>query len=278
MITIPSVETELLIEEKNTDGHSPLKFKCNTGDIYYCKYLVTSKKEELNCLAYEVVAHYLLKELQIPTPEIALIVVSEGTLNNKLIVKNRRLKINDICFGSKDVFPASEVNDMQLILKKKEFNIISNPKDIIKIAAFDLWVNNTDRGRFIDPGFNYNLLLQSDGKKQKILAFDNAFIFGGIDQLGIFNPNIPTLTKDKLIKTTYYKSLIGFISNEEFIEVVDNFIPLLKKDYSKIVNDVIDQVKVVWDLSLDLNHRIIKYLSSLDRIQKVKDDILQSKR
>ncbi|MCZ8145836.1 hypothetical protein [Flavobacterium sp.] len=92
MIAIPRVSTEFLIEELNTSGHAPLKFICDDDATYYCKYLTQFDRTEINCLAYEVVAHFLLKELGIPTPEIALVEVAQGTLDNTKIRVNRRLR------------------------------------------------------------------------------------------------------------------------------------------------------------------------------------------
>ena len=65
------VNTELLLAEIPTDGHSPLKFSCDDGNIYYCKYLNSMNRLEINFLAYEIIANRLLGRLDIPTPEIA---------------------------------------------------------------------------------------------------------------------------------------------------------------------------------------------------------------
>ena len=70
--------TELFLRETKTDGHAPLVFMCNDLNIYYCKYLKSFKKEEITCLAYEVVANKLLLKLGVPTPDIAAITVSEN--------------------------------------------------------------------------------------------------------------------------------------------------------------------------------------------------------
>jgi hypothetical protein len=85
-----TVRTIVFIEEIPTDGHSPMKFLCDDGQIYYCKYRLTSKREELDCLIYEVVNHFLLKALSIPTPEIALVELVEGVLVRKIFpeIKN----------------------------------------------------------------------------------------------------------------------------------------------------------------------------------------------
>ena len=68
---IPTVHTLFLLVEIKTDGHSPMKFLCSDNNYYYCKYRTQFKKEELDCLVYELVCQALLKDLNIPTPEVA---------------------------------------------------------------------------------------------------------------------------------------------------------------------------------------------------------------
>ena len=67
------VKASIFLREIPTDGHSPMKFVCSDNNVYYCKYRVNYKSEELDCLIYEVICHNLLKSLGIPTPDIALV-------------------------------------------------------------------------------------------------------------------------------------------------------------------------------------------------------------
>ena len=274
---IPKVQTQYLIKEEETDGHSPLRFVCSNDAIYFCKYLTSTNHVEINCLAYEIVAHYLLKELNIPTPDIALVEVAEGTLIKEKIKRNKRLKVKDTCFGSKNLATASEVNDLQKCNTKKEFNTLLNPEDIIRIAMFDLWINNVDRGKFFNPGFNYNLLLNKVGTKQQIVAFDHAFIFGGVNQIGIFNPKMPFETTNKLHETDYYKSVIRYFDYTKFVEIVDNFVLLLKTNHQNCINEVILQLENVWKITPNLAQKIQEYLSDEALIEKVRSTIISSK-
>lgn len=277
MVDIPKVKTEFLLEETKTSGHAPLKFLCNDNVLYYCKYLIDFDPNEINCLAYEIVSHYLLKALNIPTPDIALVQVSAGTLDKSKIIKNRRLKVNDICFGSKGIDPSEEITEFESCSSKRDYNRILNPADVVKIALFDLWINNVDRGRFIDPGFNYNLLAVSFGNKRKIMAFDHAFVFGGKDQIGVFNSKMPFENRDKFHQSDFYKSFIGYMDYDEFINIVDNFIPLLKISHKAVIDDIISQLTDIWKLTPNLADRIQEYLFCEKRIEKVRTVLLSSK-
>jgi hypothetical protein len=273
---VQQLHTELFLRETQTDGHAPIAFVCNDLNIYYCKYLNSLKKEEITCLAYEVVASKLLVKLGIPTPNIAAVTVADNTLNKKEIKQNKRLRVGNVCFGSKEVVSATEVQSLAQIKSKAEYNKLSNPADIIKIAIFDLWINNSDRGRNFGEGFNYNLLLEPQENKYKLLAFDNAFIFGGINQIGIFNPSSSVDISNKIHLSPYYKSIVKHISHEQFIEVVNNFIPLLRKNYGTLISNIIKEVSVYWEITPNLDKRILDFISSKTRIDEIEKIIIQS--
>jgi len=277
MFDILKVKTELLLEETKTFGHAPLKFICDDSNLYYCKYLIAFDPNEINCLAYEIVSHYLLKALDIPTPDIALVQISVGTLERSKIIKNRRLRDNNICFGSKGIDPSEEINEFESCKSKSEYNRILNPKDVVKIALFDLWINNVDRGRFINPGFNYNLLAVRNGNKRKIMAFDHAFVFGGVAQIGIFNSLMPFENQGKFHQSDFYKSFIRYMDEEEILEIVDNFIPLLKISHKDVIDTIIFQLTPIWKLTPNLADRIEEFLFCEERIEKVKAVIVNSK-
>jgi hypothetical protein len=80
-LAIKNVNTVTLLEEIPTDGHSPMKFLCDDGMIYYCKYRsgYSLNAGEIDFLVYEIVCHYLLKGLEIPTPEIALVTLRKDS-------------------------------------------------------------------------------------------------------------------------------------------------------------------------------------------------------
>lgn len=274
---LKTINTELLLEEIPTDGHAPLKFICSTNEIYFCKYLNSFKRLELNCLAYEVVANFLLTKLDISTPEIALVTVSPNTLNKKKIRFNRRLREGNICFGSKEISPVQELQAIQ-DFSKNDFNKLLNPEDIIKIALFDLWVDNQDRGRIFEDGINYNILIEQVGSKQKIIAFDNAFIFGGIEDIGTFNPTRVVSTRNKLVATPFYKKVIKFIDNKKFNHTVNNFVPLLEQNFKQEISEIIRQLPQEWHLTKNLDERINDFLSNKKHINSIKNIILQSKR
>lgn len=161
---------------------------------------------------------------------------------------------------------------------KVDFNRLLNPEDIVKIAIFDLWVDNTDRGRYFDDGINYNLLIEPLGAKQRLVAFDNAFIFGGVESIGIFNSFSAINTTNKLVETPFYKSVVKHIDINSFNQIVNNFIPLLSRNYERLISDILDELPREWELTLNLSNRIDNYLSNQRHIDTIKNIVLQSKK
>ncbi len=273
---IPLVNTTYFIREEETDGHHPMKFECNDGDIYYCKYRISVKKEELDCLAYEIIANRLLVALDIKTPDIALVQLSSDSCVKKDLKHNQRAWPNAICFGSKLIKASSLVNGTQLFASKKEVNRYTNHTDLIKIAAFDLMVDNCDRGR----ADNINLLESEsviDGKRQlTFYAIDHAFIFGGIDGLRFFKPDDNIHYGSKLIDSEYFNSYIKFVPKKLRLKVLEEFVNSYNEVYLKAIQSAFTLFHCSWEIPENLNERVVKFLSNPNRLSRISNKMYES--
>lgn len=274
---IPKKNTVSLIEEIPTDGHSPLKFICNDGEIYFCKYRVSQKEVEIDCLVYEVVCSLLLKALGIPTPEIAFVQVTENSYNKDDLNKNRLfIKPGVICFGSNELKYSQLVTELDKISSKSDFKKYVNPDDIIRIALFDMWVGNTDRGKRnsnFSPGRsnNYNLLTKSEGIKSKIFAFDHGFAFGGENRLRIFNELFLPDTNGKLFGTQFFENMLIYIPIERRKKVITEFIENIKElNVSELILFIYTKLPLDWKRHPPLKDQIVKYLKNTKRINALK--------
>ncbi|MEO8794268.1 MAG: HipA family kinase [Daejeonella sp.] len=270
---LPSTATFTFLEEIGTDGHSPLKFICEDDHIYYCKYRTgrSLNQHEIDCLFYEVVSNRLLKGLNIPTPELSLIEISANSFNPKDLKYHKRFcKPGVIYLGSKHIENTDLVQSVQPVTSKREFKQLMNPYDLIKIAMFDLWVDNCDRGR----EENYNLLLSTDGKSKKIYAFDHAFCFGGLDKLRMFHAGLPTNHGNKLITSLYFKKILPFLDKKKCKEIVDNFLFLQPDEAEPIILDTYNDCPQEWGIPFALVERMISLLTNTERNQTVIQSIL----
>jgi hypothetical protein len=263
---LTQVETITLIEELQTDGHSPMKFICSDGSMYFVKYRSGKSldKNEINCLVFEMVCTTLLQKLHIPVPEQALVTINENSyFPNQLVTNRKYIKGGVIAWGSKEITHADLVKEAELIQRKNEFNKLANPGDFIKIALFDIWVDNVDR-----HSDNYNLLTKMGNGKLDFIAIDHAFSFGGLKGMKIFNSSSEPSTYKKLMVSQYFNSVVKHIDKSQRLEIAGHFLSLLTQlDIENIINGVFTQIPSQWDINPTLKNRVIEFLQSGKRIK-----------
>jgi hypothetical protein len=262
---LEQVDTKILIEELETDGHSPMKFICSDGAVYYVKYRSgkSMDKNEISCLVFEMICTRLLQRLHIPVPDQALVTIDENSYTTGQLITNRKyIKNGVIAWGSKEIVRTDLIKEIEQIQRKKEFNKLSNPEDLIRIAVFDLWVDNADR-----HSGNYNLLLNMEDGKLKIIAIDHAFTFGGLKGMNIFNTTSTPSTYKKLIESQYFRSAVKHFNTKQRLEIAGQFLSLLAElDIENLIDEVFAQIPIQWGINQMLRKRIIDFLQSEQRI------------
>lgn len=260
------VETKILIEELETDGHSPMKFICSDGAVYYVKYRSGKSldKNEINCLVFEMICTALLKRLQIPVPNQALVTINPNSfVPGQLITNKKYVKDGVIAWGSEEIPQTDLIKEIEQIYRKKEFNKLGNPEDLIRIAIFDMWVDNADR-----HSGNYNLLLSMEDGKLKIITIDHAFTFGGLRGMNIFNATSAPTSYKKLIESQYFRSAVKHFNRSQRLEIASQFVSLLSDlDIENLINDVFVQIPTEWNINTTLEQRVIDFLQSNQRIK-----------
>ncbi len=263
------LHTVSLLKECRTDGHAPMKFMCNDGNIYYCKYRINAKPErEIDCLFYEWIAVALLHNLNIPVPNARFIAVTDGSFDRKDLSRNSAYcKPGVVCFGSQELDGALELFDW--MNTEGEIKLV-NAADFVKIALFDLWVENTDRGKpLMDGGHNYNLLLTGmPGRQAKVYAFDHAFIFGGQNSFRLFNASFGINKGNKLLSTPFYNQAVhNCLSEAERLSLLNQFLQHLQANtWQRVVKEAITTASVYWPVPPDFESRIIDFLSNQNRL------------
>jgi hypothetical protein len=262
---LKQVETKILIEELETDGHSPMKFICSDGAVYYVKYRSgkSMDKNEINCLVFEMICTVLLKRLHIPVPDQALVTINTNAIAPGQLKTNKKyIKDGIVAWGSKEIPKADLIKEIEQIQRKKEFNKLGNPEDLIRIAIFDLWVDNADR-----HSENYNMLLNMEEGKLKITTIDHAFAFGGLKGMLIFNAASLPNTYKKFIVSSYFQSAVKHFNRKQRLEIASQFLSLLQQlDIKNLINDVFAQIPVQWSINQTLKRRVIEFLQSGQRI------------
>ncbi len=280
---LPKLTTIQFLREIETDGHSPMQFICSDQFIYYLKYRSGKSydQNELVFLIYEVLCSVLLNRLNIPTPQIALATL-KGNYTDQFKVNKRYAKEGKICFASKEVPNSQLVMDISVVESHAAFLQILNPLDLIRIAIFDLWVDNTDRGKkLISGGHNYNLLLKDNytqsSIKHQIMAFDHAFTFGGQKSIVSFSDKMPLSSSNKLPNSAYFDSIIRFIPKDKAIQTLFDFIRKCQNlDISPILLELESILPNEWYAINNLNQKIYDFLISPQRWKQIEQVMLKT--
>ncbi|UOE41188.1 CotH kinase family protein [Chryseobacterium suipulveris] len=261
---IPKLSAEYLIKQVDTDGHCPLFVQANDGSNYFAKYLNSLRTDELCLLVYEMVAVEILKKLKLPHAEQAIIEIPPNIIDKK-ISYSKSWKRNVTAWGSKEIAEASLVSEINNYSTKTLFNQIENPEDLIHIAIFDLWVENTDRKQE-----NYNLIAYQKYGKIRFVPIDHGAIFGGFDRIGIFSGTLPCSANNKLISSDLFKQIVSRIPQNKQLQISKDFINLLSQvNLKEVLNDVFHNIPESWKINKTLKDRIEKFLLSDLRMQSL---------
>lgn len=265
---IPKLSAEYFIKQVDTDGHSPLFVQANDGSNYFAKYLNSLRTDELCLLVYEMVAVELLKELNLPHAEQAIIEIPPNIIDKKLSY-SKRWKRNVTAWGSKEIAGATLVSEINNYSAKNLFNQIENPEDLIHIAIFDIWVENTDRKQG-----NYNLITVQEFGKVRFIAIDHGSIFGGFDRIGMFNESLVCSANNKLICSDLFRQVVSRIPQNKQLQISKDFINLLSQvNLKEVLDDVFHNIPESWKINKTLRDRIEKFLLSDLRMQSLTNTV-----
>ena len=278
---IPLLETRQALQEMGSTGHHPVKFVCSDGNIWFCKYVLSAYGDhQTDLLYYELIGAALLRQLGIPTPEVAFVRIMPDSFTEDQIPNNARDMVPGVvAFGSKLVHLADVVDDLVVYRTATDFKKLKNPEDLIRIALFDLWVANMDRGKDLEllgkPGMhNFNLLTSPVKGGHQLVAIDHASILGDSLFLRDFRPgNIRTSTDDKLFTTRLFSSVCHHLGRDRCNAVLDEF--FLTSMPGTRFDDLVStlaQAQPYWEYPPDFDARLNDFLCNPDRLALVEQE------
>ena len=270
---IPTLETFLFQKEITGSSSAPLKFICadsnNKFRIYFIKYILS--ENTFDYLVYEIVCSQIAQNLAIKTPDIALVHVLKNSFNDQELTRNKHFfEPGILAFGSKNVSATNLLGKHHKILDKYTFNLYANPFDLIKIAIFDLLVDNRDRA---EENFN---LLKSNIAPIEIYAFDHYYCFGGRHHIGEFHPDLFVNVGNTILRSEFCEQMFQFVTLGQLKEAFANY---WQQYFSNIgylietVNEVFDYLPSYWQFSEGLQDRMKEFISNQKRIETIKEEI-----
>lgn len=279
-MTIPLLETRQALQEMGSTGHHPVRFVCSDGNIWFCKYVLGEYGEyQTDLLYYELIGTTLLRQLGIPTPEVAFVRIMHDSFTKDQIPNNARDMVPGVvAFGSKQM-PGDIVDDLWVYQTTTDFKKFKNPEDLIRIALFDLWVANMDRGKDLEflgkHGIhNFNLLTSPVKGGHQLVPIDHASILGNSIFLRDFRPNnIRTSTDDKLFHTRLFRSVCHHLGMDRCRSVLDEFfLTSLPGTRSYDLFSTLAQAKPHWEYPPDFDARLNDFLCNPERLALVEQE------
>ena len=196
-------QVKTIINQYNTEGHSPLKVLADDLNPYVLKF--PKNPFDKVSIVKEFVCFYLLKCWSIATPDIAALSVPGNLLKECGFISNRdkRLIEGTVCFGSKLIPDAIELMDFLAAQNAAAQKKIFNPEDMIKIALFDLWIENDDR-----RPTNNNIVLGTHNKGFVIYPIDHAFTFSTMNFSELTHSSVSFSDNDSILLSPLAKSVL----------------------------------------------------------------------
>lgn len=262
---IASTNTNSIIKEFKTEGHSPLLVLGSDFEMYVAKN--DKGKEPPFSLINEFLASYCFNKWEIASPAIKFITIANEliTLQGDLSNNHRSHFYNIPCFGSKFVNNAIDVNALLITDKKKAYNRLNNPVDLFHITLFDTWVENDDR-----KPTNYNLILEPVENNFNILPIDNAFIFSTMSYQNLNPKFVSGSANDHLLVSDLGYLIKKYTTiDEAFINNEREYFYLCIERCEQNFDSFMNQVASFYSINSDLVASLKEFLFNEERNNEV---------
>lgn len=248
----------------------PMLFLCETVrgyENYWLKYV--RQPSEFDCLVYELVCQRLARLVGLRVPDVALATVVEDTFSPGELVQNWALEPGDVVFASKDLQePHDMVDKFAQIADRAAFKQYADPLAFIRIALFDLHVDNRDRTEE-----NFNLLLTKT-RPQELYVIDHFDCFGSVGLRGRFTERLPFNLHETILRSAICQQAIAFLDPAAVQGLLTHYQYLCSPAVvNTLVDEVFATVPAAWSLSSDLASRIKGALTNSTRLADIATQI-----
>jgi hypothetical protein len=262
-----------LFEEEIQSNNFPLKFLCSDGNSYFIK-IISTKTGHID-LIYEVIGFHLANHFNLPIPEANYVTIKENSFDYSQIKFNNNVINPDIVgFGSREIKNHQIIHpSIFFINSKRDYNMILNPLDFIKIGIFDFYISNSDRFEG-----NYNLIYQSTSKglKNKIFAIDQVAIFCNPANHKSFKPTTADNLTKNILNSPIGKKIIHYYFKEnkvDYNDVIHDFFTNNIEGIPQLINKAFKTLPSCWTYDESLNDRISEYLLNEKRIVHLQEEL-----
>jgi hypothetical protein len=203
-----------LIRQIDTDGHSPYMALAEGF-----KPIIVKPQNNIYdklSLQKEFVCNLLLQYFKINTPKAYCCQLAPAIqkVNNDI-----RLQYSAYYYGSELIKPQYELNEL---FQLKGKTILRNFKELdtfIKIALFDIWIENDDR-----KARNSNLLCQVINNQYHFCAIDHAFTFATMPFESLSDACVSFSDNDSILYAACGRNILSHLNiNKDFIIYIKEY-------------------------------------------------------
>ena len=250
---IPQIKANAFLGRIDSGVSKPLKLKCNNSDIdiEYDVKLKTKADNGILGLSFEVIGTRLAQKLEIETPDIAFVELTEEFANSieDIVIKNEIINNLGLNFGSK--FNTGSTTWL------KGQSITNNIKQAaLNTFIFDAMIQNPDR-TYIKP----NILIHKD----KIILIDHEKGFSFVRAL--FNKLEPWKVSKLsfLRKHIFYSGLKS--KSEDLIEYLDSMEKRLEALTENDIDELFLEIPEEWgnEYQTDIKNHLMKIINNSDK-------------
>jgi hypothetical protein len=232
--TLQSIQTA---NHKYLTGDSPVYLLCSDWQDYVCKHALNGNATNLIC---EYLSASFLRLWELPVPEFCFVDVDYEHVKHLGIQKRN---FDKTCFGSrfsKHFVELTLFNDEPDIRKNGAFAV--HKLNILKIALFDIWLANEDRGHN-----NLNLLLDVR-KEYNFIPIDHGAVFNS----RLLDGHIRLLTENEcLTNTDLLKHLFPKRDfSREFVQELKDYFYLCTHKCKQNFDEILRFIPPDWTIDL----------------------------
>ncbi|WP_162127497.1 HipA family kinase [Flavobacterium phycosphaerae] len=233
-----------IIKKFPTDGHSPYLALNDEFEEFVVK--PPQSQYDFGAIKKEFLCALLLPHWSLLTPPFFSCNVSQDLLAATLMHDNR-FKLTDSYFASLFIEDVTELNQLFEFKGKVALKSIRIKEDLIRLALFDVWVENDDR-----KPTNSNVLLKSTENQFDIYAIDHAFTFASVALDSLYIGILSFSDNDSILYSELGKELVRNCEiNDNWLKEFEQYFYLCIQNCRENFKDIINKIPETYQLTVN---------------------------
>lgn len=256
-----------IIKKFPTDGHSPYLAISEEFEQYVLK--PPQSQYDFGAIKKEFLCASLLPYWSILTPPFFSCNVSQELLVAALM-DDSRFKLTDCFFASLFFEDVTELNELFEFKGKVALKSIKTKEDLIRLALFDIWVENDDR----KPS-NSNVLLKSVENQFDIYAIDHAFTFASLGLGDLYIGSLSFSDNDSILYSELGQELVRNCEiNANWLKGFEQYFYLCIQNCKENFQSISDKIPQTYQLTSKEINCLQQFLFDEERNKKVFSTLL----